>query len=198
MAQGSVQDDLRDRPVGELLKELSTQTTTLVSQELELAKAEMAEKGKRAGLGAGMFGGAGLFGLLALGALTACLIAALATGMDVWLAALIVAVAYAAVAAVLAILIFGGLALVGTPNGSNRTDPPSNGTTIDPGDDSTGRNDEAEENEAGEEKAEDAQSGEIEDAQSDEPEAENESENQGSRGDAEDGENENEGSRGDD
>jgi uncharacterized membrane protein YqjE len=95
-------DELHDRPVGELLKELSAQTSTLVRQELELAKAEMAEKGKQAGLGAGMFGGAGLFGLLALGALTACLIAALATGMEVWLAALIVAVAYAAVAGVLA------------------------------------------------------------------------------------------------
>jgi uncharacterized membrane protein YqjE len=100
----NTQDDLRDRPVGELLKELSQQTTALVRQELDLAKAEMAEKGKRAGLGAGMFGGAGLFAVLALGALTACLIAALATGMDVWVAALIVAVAYAAVAGVLALL----------------------------------------------------------------------------------------------
>jgi uncharacterized membrane protein YqjE len=96
--------ELRDRPVGELLKELSTQTSTLVRQELELAKAEMAEKGKQAGIGAGMFGGAGLFGLLALGALTACLIAALATGMEVWLAALIVAVVHAAIAGVLALL----------------------------------------------------------------------------------------------
>jgi uncharacterized membrane protein YqjE len=96
-------EELSDRPVGELLKELSTQTTTLVRQELELAKAEMAEKGKQAGIGAGMFGGAGLFGALALGALTACLIAALATGMDVWLAALIVAVVHAAIAAALAL-----------------------------------------------------------------------------------------------
>jgi uncharacterized membrane protein YqjE len=104
MADGTVQDDLRDRPVGELLKELSTQTTSLVRQELELAKAEMAEKGKQAGLGAGMFGGAGLFGVFALAALTTCVIAALATGMDVWQAALIVAVVYAAVAAVLALL----------------------------------------------------------------------------------------------
>ena len=100
----NTQEDLRDRPIGELLKELSTQTSTLVRQELELAKAEMTEKGKQAGLGAGMFGGAGLFGLLALGALTTCVIAALATGMDVWLAALIVAVVYAAVAGVLALL----------------------------------------------------------------------------------------------
>jgi uncharacterized membrane protein YqjE len=104
MHAGDPQAELRDRPVGELLKELSTQTTTLVRQELELAKAEMAEKGKQAGLGAGMFGGAGLFGLLALGSLTACVIAALATGMELWLAALIVAVVYAAVAAVLALL----------------------------------------------------------------------------------------------
>jgi uncharacterized membrane protein YqjE len=104
MAEGTAQDELRDRPVAELLKELSTQTTTLVRQELELAKAEMAEKGKQAGLGASMFGGAGLFGVLALAALTTCVIAALATGMDVWLAALIVAVVYAGVAGVLALL----------------------------------------------------------------------------------------------
>jgi uncharacterized membrane protein YqjE len=94
----------RDRPVGELLRELSNQTTALVRQELELAKAEMAEKGKQAGLGAGMFGGAGLFGVLALAALTTSVIAALATGMELWLAALIVTVVYAAVAAVLALI----------------------------------------------------------------------------------------------
>ena len=93
-----------DRPVAELLKELSNQTTTLVRQELELAKAEMAEKGKKAVLGAGMFGGAGLVGLLALGALTTCLIAALDTGMELWLAALIVTVVYAAIAGALALL----------------------------------------------------------------------------------------------
>ena len=102
MSETNANNDLRDRPVGELLKELSSQTTALVRQELELAKAEMAEKGKQAGIGAGMFGAAGVFGLLDLGALTACLIAALATGMDVWLAALIVAVVHAAIAGVLA------------------------------------------------------------------------------------------------
>jgi uncharacterized membrane protein YqjE len=97
-------DDLRERPVGELLKELSTQTTTLVRQELELAKAEMAEKGKQAGVGVGMFGGAGLLGVFALAALTTCVIAVLDTAMDLWLAALIVALVYAAVAGVLALL----------------------------------------------------------------------------------------------
>jgi uncharacterized membrane protein YqjE len=116
MAEGSTQTDLREQPIPELLKELSTQTSTLVRQELELAKAEMAEKGKRAGLGAGMFGGAGVFGLLALGAFTACVIAALATAMDVWLAALIVAVVWAAVA--------GAFALVGR-NKTREAAPPA-------------------------------------------------------------------------
>jgi uncharacterized membrane protein YqjE len=104
MPEGNAQSELRERPVGELLKELSTETSTLVRQELELAKAEMAEKGKQARLGAGMFGGAGLCGLLALGALTACAIAALATGMDLWLAALIVTAVYAVIAGVLALV----------------------------------------------------------------------------------------------
>src|SRR3954470_10623554 len=95
-------NELRDRPTGELLRDLSDHTPTLVKQEMELAKAELQEKGKQAGLGAGMFGGAGLFGLGAFAALTACLIAALDQAMEVWLAALIVAVAYAVVAGVLA------------------------------------------------------------------------------------------------
>jgi MFS family permease len=92
-----------DRPIGDLIKQLSEQTSTLVRKELELARAEMTQKGKAAGLGAGMFGGAGLFALLALGALTACFILALAEAVDGWLAALIVAVVYAAVAGVLAL-----------------------------------------------------------------------------------------------
>jgi uncharacterized membrane protein YqjE len=94
-------EDLRDRSLGELLKQLSEQTTRLVHQELELAKAELSEKGKQAGQGAGMFGGAGAIGLAALGALTACFILALDTVMPAWLAALIVAVVYGIVAFVL-------------------------------------------------------------------------------------------------
>ena len=95
-------NDLRDRPTGDLLRRLSEETTTLVKQEVELAKAELQEKGKQAGMGAGMFGGAGLFGVGAFAALTACIIAALELAMPLWLAALIVAVVYAAVAGVLA------------------------------------------------------------------------------------------------
>jgi predicted lipid-binding transport protein (Tim44 family) len=103
---GSTREDAgrNDLPIGELVKQLSEQTSTLVRKELELARAEMTRKGKAAGLGAGMFGAAGLFGLLALGALTAFLILALAEAVDAWLAALIVTVAYATIAGVLALI----------------------------------------------------------------------------------------------
>jgi uncharacterized membrane protein YqjE len=96
-------NDLRERGAGELLKELSDHTTKLVRKEIELAKAELGEKGKKAGQGAGMFGGAGLFGVFAFAALTTAIIAALDTAMELWLAALIVAVVYGAVAGVLAL-----------------------------------------------------------------------------------------------
>ena len=94
--------DPRDHSIGELVKELATETSTLVRQELDLAKAEMAERGKRAGKGAGMLGAGAVVGLLALGALTACLIAALDNAVATWLAALVVTVVFGAVAAVLA------------------------------------------------------------------------------------------------
>src|SRR3954463_12728418 len=103
MSENGNAADLHDRPIGDLLRQLSEQTTTLVKQELDLAKAEVAEKGKKAGLGAGMFGGAGVSALLGLGALTAAIIAALDTAMPTWLAALIVGVVWLAVAGVLAL-----------------------------------------------------------------------------------------------
>jgi MFS family permease len=96
-------NDLRQEPIADLLKRLSQETTQLVRQELELAKAEMAEKGKRAGVGAGMFGAAGIVGLLALGALTAFFIMLLDGALANWLSALIVAVVYGAIAGVLAL-----------------------------------------------------------------------------------------------
>jgi uncharacterized membrane protein YqjE len=102
--EGNRNNDLRERGAGELLKELSDHTTTLVRKEIELAKAELGEKGKKAGQGAGMFGGAGVFGVFAFAALTTCIIAALDSAMELWLAALIVAVVYGAIAGVLALL----------------------------------------------------------------------------------------------
>jgi hypothetical protein len=106
---------LDERPVAELLKELSEQTSTLVRQEMELAKLELAQKGKRAGIGAGMFGGASLIGLYAVGALTAAIVLILATAMTAWLAAVVVAAAYGLVAA--------GLALAGRSRVRQATPP---------------------------------------------------------------------------
>ncbi|MGZ4170732.1 MAG: phage holin family protein [Solirubrobacteraceae bacterium] len=100
---GATGSALSDRSVPELLRQLSDQTATLVRQELDLAKVELTEKGKQAGIGAGMFGAAGLVGLYALGALTAAVILALSLAMTGWLATLIVAVVYGAVAGVLAL-----------------------------------------------------------------------------------------------
>lgn len=96
--------DSRERPVGELIKDLSDQTSRLIRQEMELARVELTAKGKQAGLGAGMFGGAGLFGLFAFAALTAGFILLLDLAVATWLAALIIAAAYAAIAGVLALL----------------------------------------------------------------------------------------------
>jgi uncharacterized membrane protein YqjE len=95
--------ELRSHSTGELVKELSEQTTTLVRKEIELAKAELTEKGKVAGQGAGMFAGAGVAGLLALGTLTVLILALLDKAMDLWVAALIVTIVYAAIAGVLAV-----------------------------------------------------------------------------------------------
>jgi len=103
MATDTQDNELRQEPIGELLKRLSQETSQLVRQEFELAQAELAEKGKKAGLGAGMFGAAGVTGLLSLGALTACLILALNHAVADWLAALIVALVWGAVAGVLAL-----------------------------------------------------------------------------------------------
>ena len=100
MAQ-RVTNDPKEQSLAELLKRLSQETATLVRQEIDLAKAEVTEKGKAAGIGVGMFGAAGIVGFLALGAFTAFLILLLAEAMPGWVAALIVTLVYGAIAAVL-------------------------------------------------------------------------------------------------
>jgi membrane protein len=97
-------EQLRQRPAGELVKDLSTQVSTLVRQELELAKVELTAKGKEASIGAGMFGGAGVFALYGGGALVTAAILGLSTAVAGWLAAVIVAVVLLAVAGVLAMI----------------------------------------------------------------------------------------------
>jgi hypothetical protein len=114
--------NLREESMGALFNQLSDELSTLVRQELRLAQAEMTEKGKKAGVGIGMFGGAGVIAFLALQALTACLIALLATAMDVWIAALIITVVCATGA--------GGLALTGKKHVSEAT-PPVPEQTVD-------------------------------------------------------------------
>jgi hypothetical protein len=139
-ADGGSQEDVmgggdpRDKDIKELLKELGQGVTTLLRQEIELIKAELAEKtdavrdevqdtitevrlelevakaelaeaGKKAGVGAGLFGTAGLLGLGAFGAFTGCLVALFSLAMPVWVGALLVTLLYGAVG--------GGLALAG-------------------------------------------------------------------------------------
>jgi uncharacterized membrane protein YqjE len=103
MSDHDRRNNARERPTSELMREITDQTTTLVRKELELAKVELAEKGKKAGVGAGMFGAAGLFGLGAFAGITTCLIWALSTLLPGPLAALIVAAVYAAIAGLLAL-----------------------------------------------------------------------------------------------
>jgi uncharacterized membrane protein YqjE len=99
-------NERRDRSVGELVQQLTTQVSTLARKEVELAKLELQQKGKVIGIGGGMIGAAGLVAVLGLGALTAALILLITELVDeAWVAALIVAVAYFATA--------GALALVG-------------------------------------------------------------------------------------
>ena len=95
--------DPREQPVGDLLTQVKEEGSNLVSQEMRLAKAEMTEKAKDVGIGAGMFGGAGYVANLAAIALMLTMIFALAEAMAPWLAALIVTVLFGAVAAVLAL-----------------------------------------------------------------------------------------------
>jgi uncharacterized membrane protein YqjE len=93
-----------DQSVSELVQRASEQITTLVRDEIALAKAELTEKGKHAGIGVGLFGGGGVLALYGLGALIATLIIVLDLMMPLWLAALIMTVFLFAVAGVLALL----------------------------------------------------------------------------------------------
>jgi len=99
------QRNTNNQPIGELVQQLSEQTATLVRKELQLAQIEMTEKGKRAGIGAGLFGGAGAIAIYGLATLIAAIVLLLATALEPWIAALIVAVVLFAIA--------GGAALVG-------------------------------------------------------------------------------------
>ena len=105
----------RERPLGELVQDLSRQTSTLIRQEMRLAQAELAEKGKHASKGAGMFGGAGLVALYGVAALVAAAILGLATVLEPWIAAAAIGVVLLAVAGVLGLTGKKELDEMGTP-----------------------------------------------------------------------------------
>lgn len=101
MAEVRHLEDQREHSIGELVKDLSHETSTLVRQEVELAKVEMTEKAREYALDAGMLAAAALLAFFAFGALTAAAIAALTLVFELWLAALIVAGAYILLAAII-------------------------------------------------------------------------------------------------
>jgi len=92
-----------DKPLGELVQDLSRQTSTLIRQEMRLAQTELAEKGRHAGKGAGIFGGAGVVALYGVGALIAAAILGLATVLEPWIAAAAIGVALLLIAGILAL-----------------------------------------------------------------------------------------------
>ncbi|MFE4211260.1 phage holin family protein [Streptomyces goshikiensis] len=104
-----------EESVGDLVSRASQQISELVREEMQLARAEMTQKGKRFGAGGGLFGGAGLVGFLAVQSLAAAAIAALALLLPVWASALITTALLAAVAAVMAAAGKKQIAKAGTP-----------------------------------------------------------------------------------
>jgi Na+-transporting NADH:ubiquinone oxidoreductase subunit NqrB len=93
-----------DPSAAELVKQVTEQTQRLIRQELALARLEVSDKVKHAGIGAGMLAGAAFTALFAAGTLVAMLVLVLATAVDAWLAALIVAAGLLAIAGLLAVV----------------------------------------------------------------------------------------------
>jgi putative superfamily III holin-X len=102
VANSNQATELREQPMGQVAQDLTRDLSLLVRQEVELAKSEMAQKGRVAAPGLGMIGAAGVAGLMAAGALTAFLIMALSIALDEWLSALIVGAVLAGAAYLLA------------------------------------------------------------------------------------------------
>ncbi|WP_242909814.1 phage holin family protein [Actinomadura terrae] len=97
--------DQREGPgTGELVRQAAQQVSELMRAELRLAAAELKDKGKHAGMGAGLYGGAGLVALYGVGVLLAAAVAALALVLPVWASALVIGAVLLAVAGVLAML----------------------------------------------------------------------------------------------
>jgi uncharacterized membrane protein YqjE len=104
VVNGRPEDKVAEPSTAELVQRASEQVSRLIRDELALAKAELAEKGKHAGIGVGLFGGTGVLGLYGLTALLAAAVLGLAEVMPGWLAALIVAAVLFVMAGVLALM----------------------------------------------------------------------------------------------
>lgn len=118
----SAADDLSSRPTGELVKQMTEQLSALVREEFRLAQLEVTQKGRRAGKGAGLLGGAGVVALLALGSLVAAVVAALALLLPVWASALIVGVV---------LLVLAGMLALSGRNQLSRALPPAPRQAVD-------------------------------------------------------------------
>jgi uncharacterized membrane protein YqjE len=103
-ATAASSDNPADKSVGDLVRNLSEDLSRLVRDEIRLAQAEVGEKAKKAGIGIGAFGGAGVIALYGLGVLIAAAVLGLAAALPAWLAALIVAVVLFVVAAIAALV----------------------------------------------------------------------------------------------
>jgi hypothetical protein len=101
---GSPVRPVAEQSTSELIQSATEQVTRLVRDEIALAKAELAEKGKHAAVGVGLFGGSGVFALYGVGAMVATLIIVGDLFLPLWLAALIVTVVLFLVAGILALL----------------------------------------------------------------------------------------------
>ena len=112
---GAPEGQTQDQTLGALVHQLTQQIPELIRSEMRLAQAEVAEKGKRAGVGIGMFSVAGLLAFFAFGSLVATAILALTLVVDAWLAALIVALVLLAVAAVAGLVGKNKVAEAGPP-----------------------------------------------------------------------------------
>ena len=112
---GAPEGQTQDQTLGALVHQLTQQVPELIRSEMRLAQAEVAQKGKRAGVGIGMFSVAGLLAFFAFGSIVATAILALSLVVDAWLAALIVALVLLAVAAVAGLVARNKVAEAGPP-----------------------------------------------------------------------------------
>ncbi|MEH3034168.1 MAG: phage holin family protein [Aeromicrobium erythreum] len=130
---GADRTPVDEASTGRLLAQATEDVATLVRSELELAKTDLAESGKRLGVGVGAFGGAGVLALYGLGLLLAAAVLGLAQAVDAWLAALIVAAAVLAVAGVAALVGKQRVSTVGEPPAERKASVQADVDAVRPG-----------------------------------------------------------------